>query len=152
MPARGFNRVITAFLIFISGILNASDEGLIIEDVVLIDGTGRQPVEQTSVLVQEDRIVEIIRGKFSSSQRKGARVIDGKHKYLIPGLMDIHIHLAGRIKVTKEGLREVDLDMQKGIRALHGYLYSGVTSIYDSGNIPDYIFALREQERSGSTS
>ena len=35
------------------------------------------------------------------------------------------------------------------IRALHGYLYSGVTSIYDSGNIPDYIFALRDQERAG---
>ena len=144
------HRFVTVFLMIFSGMASAAGESLIIEDVVLIDGTGRQPVEQISVLVQEDRIVEIKRGQFSSSQRKGARVIDAKHKYLIPGMMDVHVHLAGSIKVTKEGLREVDLDRQKGIRALHGYLYSGVTSIYDAGNIPDYIFALREQERSGA--
>ena len=63
-----------------SGMASAVGESLIIEDVVLIDGTGRQPVEQIS--------------------------------------------LAGSIKVTKEGLREVDMDVQKGIRALHGYLYA----------------------------
>ena len=132
-----------------SGMASAAGESLIIEDVVLIDGTGRAPVTQASVLVREERIVEIKRGKFTSSQRKDAWVISGKHKYLIPGLMDVHVHLTGSIKVTKEGLREVELDKQKGIRALHGYLYSGVTSIYDAGNIPDYIFTLREQERSG---
>ena len=143
-------RFITAFLIFLSGIAIAADGSLIIEDVVLIDGTGRQPVKQASVMVQADRIVEIKRGKFSLSRRENARVIDGAHKYLIPGLMDVHVHLAGGTRVTKEGLREVELDRQKGIRALHGYLYCGITSIYDSGNIPDYIFALREQERSGA--
>ena len=149
MSARYLISFITGFLIFFSGILNAAEQRLIIEDVVLIDGTGRPPVTQASVLVREERIVEIKRGKFTSSQRKDARVISGKHKYLIPGLMDVHVHLTGSIKVTKEGLREVELDKQKGIRALHGYLYSGVTSIYDAGNIPDYILALREQERSG---
>ena len=133
-----------------SGMACAAGESLIIEDVVLIDGTGRPPVTQASVLVRGERIVEIKRGKFTGSQRKDARVISGKHKYLIPGLMDVHVHLAGSIKVTKEGLREVELDKQKGIRALHGYLYSGVTSIYDCGNVPDYIFALREQERTGA--
>ena len=141
---------VTIFLIIFSGALNAAGEALIIEDAVLIDGTGRQPVKQISVLVRDERIAEIKRGKFSSSQRKNAQVINAENKYLIPGLMDMHIHLAGSIKVTKDGLREVELDMQKGIRALHGYLYSGVTSIYDSGNIPDFILALREQERSGA--
>ena len=150
MSARYLISFITGFLIFFSGILNAAEQRLIIEDVVLIDGTGRPPVTQASVLVREELIVEIKRGKFTGSQRKDAQVISGKHKYLIPGLMDVHVHLAGSIKVTKEGLREVELDKQKGIRALHGYLYSGVTSIYDCGNVPDYIFALREQERTGA--
>ena len=150
MPARGLNGFIAVFLILFSGISNAAGQHLIIEDVVLIDGTGRQPLHQASVLVREDRIAEIRRGKFSSSLRNEARVIDGRQKYLIPGLVDVHVHLTGSIKVTEAGLREVELDRQKGIRALHGYLYSGVTSIYDSGNIPDYIFALREQERAGA--
>ena len=143
-------RFITAFFIFFSGIANAAAAGLIIEDVVLIDGTGRQPVKQASVLVDADHITEIRRGKFSDDRRENARVINGTDKYLIPGLMDVHVHLAGGTKITRDGLREVDLDRQKGIRALHGYLYSGVTSIYDSGNVPEHIFALREQERSGA--
>ena len=143
-------RFITAFFIFFSGIANAAAAGLIIEDVVLIDGTGRQPVKQASVLVDADRITEIRRGKFSDDRRENTRVINGTDKYLIPGLMDVHVHLAGGTKITRDGLREVDLDRQKGIRALHGYLYSGVTSIYDSGNVPEHIFALREQECSGA--
>jgi imidazolonepropionase-like amidohydrolase len=60
----------------------------------------------------------------------GAR-IDGTGKWAIPGLMDMHVHLRG------------------GLRTLHGFLYSGVTSIYDAGNDPETIFALREKERSG---
>ena len=141
---------IPVFLIIFSGMADAAGESLIIEDAVLIDGTGRQPAAQTSVLVRDDRIVKIIRGKFNGAERSDAQVINGSGKYLIPGLMDAHVHLTGSIKVTQEGLREVALDIPKGMRALHGYLYSGVTSIYDSGNIPDYILPLREQERSGA--
>ena len=32
---------------------------------------------------------------------------------------------------------------------LHSYLYSGVTSVYDAGNVPDYILGLRADERNG---
>lgn len=137
-------------LVFFSGISCAVGQHLIIEDVVLIDGTGRQPVKQASVLVDTDRITEIRRGKFSNARRENALVVNGAGKYLIPGLIDVHVHLAGGTKVGRDGLREVELDRHKGIRALHGYLYSGVTSIYDSGNVPGHIFALREQERAGA--
>jgi hypothetical protein len=41
------------------------------------------------------------------------------------------------------------MDRSQGVRALHSYLYTGVTSVYDAGNVPDYILALRDDERSG---
>ncbi len=138
--------VITA----LSGITGARADNLLIENVALIDGAGRQPLRGVSVLVEDDRIAAIRRGKFSQSRRAHAQVIDGARKYLIPGLMDVHVHLAGSLKVTEQGLREIAIDRNKGIRALHGYLYSGVTTIYDCGNVPDYIFALRDEERSGA--
>ena len=143
-------RIFTGFLIMFCSMTNAAGENLVIEDVVLIDGTGRRPLSQVSILVQDDRIIEIKRGKFSQSRRNNAQVINGAQKYLVPGLMDMHVHLTGSIKVTEQGLREIEFDRQKGVKALHGYLYSGVTSIYDCGNVPDYIFALREQERAGA--
>jgi hypothetical protein len=59
------------------------------------------------------------------------------------------VHLVGSVKITEDALVKVTLDRDQGIRALHGYLYSGVTSIYDSGNTAEYIFTLRNQERTG---
>ncbi|MBT7952633.1 MAG: amidohydrolase family protein [Gammaproteobacteria bacterium] len=143
------NNFVIVFLIFFSCFVHAENRKLLIEDVVLIDGTGRPAIEHASVMVSGERISEIRRGKFSGAERKKAQTINAKGKYLIPGLMDIHIHLIGGVKVSKDGLREASIDMQKGTRALNGYLYSGVTSVYDSGNIPEFIFALRNQERAG---
>jgi imidazolonepropionase-like amidohydrolase len=143
------NNYVAIFLMFFSCFLHAKERNLLIEDATLIDGTGRPAIEHASVMIAGDRIAEIRRGKFSASERKSADTINAAGKYLIPGLMDIHIHLVGAVKVSKEGLREVELDMEKGKRALSGYIYSGVTSVYDSGNIPEFIFSLRNQERAG---
>ncbi len=125
----------------------ADADTLLIENVTLIDGTGRPPVAGAWVLVDNDRIRLISRDSINPPTK--TRRIDGTGKYLIPGLMDLHIHLQGGVKVTPEGLVAADAGKSRGIRALHSYLYAGVTSIYDAGNVPDYILSLREDERSG---
>lgn len=122
---------------------------LIIEQTTLIDGSGREPVANASLLISDGTIRRIIRGSFPPQQRRGAEVIDGRGKYLIPGLMDIHVHLRGGTEVTSSGLRKIKVNKKDGIQMLHSYLYSGVTAIYDMGNNPDYIFALRQEERAG---
>jgi imidazolonepropionase-like amidohydrolase len=127
--------------------MGASADTLLIENVTLIDGTGRAPVAEASVLIEDDTIVRISRD--AQSPPRGSHRIDGSGKYLIPGLMDMHIHLEGSVEVGPEGLSSVSEDKSKGIRALHSYLYSGVTSVYDAGNVPDYILGLRADERSG---
>jgi imidazolonepropionase-like amidohydrolase len=120
---------------------------LLIENVTLIDGTGAEPIVGASVLTDGERIVAIRRSDIDAP--RGTKKIDGSGKYLIPGLMDMHIHLQGRRQVTPEGLVSTDEDRQSGITALHSYLYSGVTSVFDCGNEPDYIFGLRADERNG---
>ena len=141
--------LVTPLLITVSFFTYASDNGLIIENATLIDGTGSPAIQNVSVLVEGEHIKEIKRGRFTEKQRTHSQLINGTGKYLIPGLMDIHIHLVGGVKVTKDGLRKESIDRNKGIRALQGYLYSGVTSLYDSGNIPEFVLSLREDERSG---
>jgi imidazolonepropionase-like amidohydrolase len=126
-----------------------SAQSTIIEGVTLLDGTGRPASKNTSVRIDGSTITQIKRGQFAPQIKAESRVIDGNSKYLIPGLIDVHIHLQGGKEITKEGLVAVATDDAKGIRALHSYLYSGVTSIYDAGNSPKFIFALRDKERSG---
>ena len=61
-----------------------------IRDVTLIDGTGRPALRHRTVLIDKDRIVAM--GGLRLPIGK-AKVIDGRGKYLIPGMIDTHIHL-----------------------------------------------------------
>ena len=109
---------------------------IVIQDVTIIDGTGRAPIAGASVLIEGERITRVARGHIDSPT--GATRIDGRGKFLIPGLIDVHIHLDGAGQPP-----------ETGIRALHGFLYSGFTTVFDAGNDPDYIFGLRARERAG---
>ena len=54
-----------------------------------------------------------------------------------------------RHQITPPRCTDGGPDEGAGIRALHGFLYSGFTSVFDAGNNPDYIFGLRTRERAG---
>lgn len=125
----------------------ADDRRLIIENVTLIDGRGNPPRANMSIVIEGDRIVDILHG--SAKNIKADQRIKGQGKYLMPGLIDAHIHLKGAYPKTIDGQAVMAGDRALGIKTLHGFLYSGVTSVYDSGNSPDYIFGLRQDERAG---
>jgi imidazolonepropionase-like amidohydrolase len=114
------------------------DAPIAIEHVTLIDGTGRSAMTDATVLFQGGRIARVARGTVAVA---GEHRIDGTGKYLIPGLMDIHVHVIGGMGKTR--------DERAGVRALQSYLYCGVTTILDVGNDPDFIFILRDKERTG---
>jgi imidazolonepropionase-like amidohydrolase len=75
--------------------------------------------------------------------------MDGRGKFLMPGLIDTHIHLQGGRVANPDGSRGVGVDIPTGRRFLHGYLYSGVTAVYDAANYDKFIFAMRDAERTG---
>ncbi|MEE8307177.1 MAG: amidohydrolase family protein [Gammaproteobacteria bacterium] len=123
----------------------AGDSSVLIENVTLIDGTGKAPLAGAWVLVEDERIAVISRQPQTVGDT--VRRIDGTGKYLIPGLIDSHIHLPGGR--TGPGNRQMVMDPETGLKVLHGYLYSGVTSVYDSGNHDAFIHKMRADERAG---
>jgi imidazolonepropionase-like amidohydrolase len=125
----------------------AAAETFILDAVTLIDGTGTPGRPDMAVVIEDGRFTAIAPAS-TMAEREGRRV-DARGKFLIPGLMDMHIHLKGGVSVSEQGLREADIDRQTGVEALASYLYSGVTSVFDAGNNPDYILGLREDERAG---
>ena len=125
----------------------ANGDALLIKNVTVIDGTGRPAQAGHWVLVEGGRITQI--RDRSIKAPKGAVVVDGRGKFLIPGLIDTHVHLEGGRKGAMGTDRALVIDKDTGRRMLHGYLYSGVTSIYDCGNHDKFIFAMRDDERSG---
>jgi imidazolonepropionase-like amidohydrolase len=143
-------------------------EELIVDHVTLVDGTGHPKQADMSVGVDKGRITFV--APTSLAPRVAGRHLDGRGKYLMPGLMDVHIHLKGlrggdgRRMVGKdpkgaatgapsplpeEGSVETRESHDAGVAALASYLYSGVTTIYDAGNSPAHILPLRAEERAG---
>lgn len=131
--------IFCAVLLWVPGTCAQQSGPIVIEHVTLIDGTGRPPLRDATVVVNGERIARVAQGPIALPGN--AQHIEGRGKYLIPGLMDVHIHLrGGRGKTTDE---------HQGIQALQSYLYCGVTTVLDVGNNADYIFHLRDLERSG---
>jgi imidazolonepropionase-like amidohydrolase len=125
----------------------AAADTLVVENVTVIDGTGSPSKPAMTVVIADGRFKAVAPTSYLGGV--AGRKIDGRGKFLIPGLMDMHVHLRGGTEITPEGIRKVALKRDEGIAALHSYLYSGVTSIYDAGNVPEYIFEFRGLERSG---
>jgi len=133
------------WLAFPVGLAQADDASVLIENVTLIDGTGKVPLAGAWVLVKGERIAAV--SSQPQTVADSVRRLDGTGKYLIPGIIDSHIHLPGGR--TGAGNRQMVMDPETGVKFLHGYLYSGVTSIYDSGNHGKYIEKMRADERAG---
>lgn len=68
---------------------------VVIRDVTVISATGAPPAPGMTVVLSGGRIQAITTARQAKPPR-GARVVDGRGKYLIPGLWDMHTHLANR--------------------------------------------------------
>ena len=121
--------------------------GYLFEHVTLLDGI-HAPQRDMTVAVAGERITTVTPSALA--QGLPGQRIDGRGKYLIPGLMDVHIHLKGGFDVA--GKVDAELgppDREAGIGALASFLYAGVTTVYDAGNRAEHILPLRADERAG---
>lgn len=98
---------------------------LVVKDVTVIDSAGPRP--GMTVVVRNGRIESV----SSDAAVPGGRIVDGRGKFLIPGLWDLHVHLW-------------DADRQMPL-----FLANGVTGVRDMANRPEVIFPLREEVREG---
>jgi len=142
------NFVFLAALLFAGA---AAAEPIIIDHVTLIDGTGRPAKHDMAVVIDGGKFTLV--GPSVLAQALPGKRIDGTGRYLIPGLFDVHIHLAGfsRGKDWQPGGKETKwtIDRKEGEQALASYLYAGVTTVLDVGNVPENILPLRADERAG---
>ena len=111
----------------------AGAAGILIENVTIIDGSGAALMPGMSVLIGDGLIARIDDSPISAPD--DVMRIDGAGKFLIPGLIDTHVHLRGAADPSDP--KHQKADRREGEEALASYIYSGVTSIYDAGNDPD---------------
>ncbi len=122
---------------------------VVFKNVTLVDVVSKKLREKTTVFVRDNKIERISDSTLAADSR--SEVIDCENRFLIPGMVDSHIHLdyfhpSDPERTSEDSKEDV---RSKLISRLHSYLYCGVTSVYDAGNDPDIIFPLRKLERDG---
>ena len=125
----------------------ARADTVVIEHVTLLDGV-HAPQADMTVAVDGARIAAVTPSAIAHDLQ--GRRIDGRGKFLLPGLMDVHIHLRGGFDPgPTPGGEPAPPNRQEGVEALASFLYAGVTTVVDVGNRPEHILPLRADERAG---
>ncbi len=103
-------------------------------------GDGRV-IESGGVLIKKGRIEGVFEGETPSAGTLKATVIEGSGKTLLPGLIDMHVHLGAPAAVYES---QKDYAPEKIMRrALVTQLYSGVTTVKSVGDGLDDSLKLR---------
>jgi imidazolonepropionase-like amidohydrolase len=109
--------------------------------------TGRVLNQQSILIGADGRIVAIEAGYV---ERQGATVIDQRNRFVLPGLIDSHVHLTSELSADQL-LEEVQLTASdtalRGAENARKTLMAGFTTVADVGAINDAIFALRRAVR-----
>ena len=132
----------------------------------IINGTREMQVQEGQVILVEDgKITGILpyeEGKISDLKASGYEEIDLQGKYILPGLINMHVHLAGNGKPQKKQRDNETLVkkiMSNGLTKAIAYrmvcgfakdeLYSGVTTIRTVGGLGDFDTRLRDDIAAG---
>ena len=94
----------------------------VLKGLTLIDGNGGKPVPNISIVLNKNKIIDIVRNnKFP----KNSKIVDLTGKYITPGLIDAHVHMA--TDPSGSNNRKTTLEM------LRHNLYGGVIAVRDMG-------------------
>jgi imidazolonepropionase-like amidohydrolase len=115
---------------------------------VLLDPADGQVLTRKTLVVQNGKVLKIEDG-FTDSP--GARVVALQDSFVLPGLIDGHVHLSYRDGV--ESLNPVALSPAAqaivGTGTARADLMAGFTTVVDLGGENEVVFALREAAKQG---
>ncbi|SRR5579883_1070856 len=108
----------------------------------VFDGTGAAPLERAAVVVEGHRIADVLRAANVGAER----VVDLPGCTLLPGLIDMHVHLGWGPRSFAPTLATVALGAARNVRAAQA---AGITTVRDVGTQGGVGMAVRDAVRRG---
>jgi len=121
----------------------ASAETIALVGGTVVDLAGKAPIRDAVVVIEDERI-QAIGPRASTSVPPGARVIPMEGRWLIPGLMNMHVHLALNLPGASRIYNETpDSMVLRSLDNAQKSLHSGVTTIRLTGSDAGVDFTLK---------
>lgn len=114
---------------------------------------GEPPLPERTIVVVDERITGVKKGYADPADFEGnVEVVDLKEYFVLPGLMDMHVHLQGELGPgnDSEALRLSPQQMQmRSIMFARRTLEAGFTTLRDVGSSEQEMYALRDGIENG---
>ena len=119
-------------------VVSPSSAQVAITHVTVIDASGRPHPEQ-AIVIEKGRIATVAAVALVKPPNQ-AQIIDGSGKFLIPGLWDMHVHLAG-VTADPAWSKQVLLPL---------LLANGITGVRDMGGDLQILVSWRREIENGT--
>jgi imidazolonepropionase-like amidohydrolase len=115
---------------------------LVLYGATLIDGTGGKPRPNSVVIIHNDKIISIVeKNQYRLIRNEGLQLINLTGRYIIPGLFDMHAHVASVLASS--------YNQSESIEMLKKLLSWGVTTIRNPGGPTAEAVLLKNMVNSG---
>lgn len=123
-----------------------ADGSVIVHAGHLLAEPGKPPQQNKSIIIKDGKVVEIRDGFVS-----GARVVDLSRYYVLPGLIDLHTHVAlpSFDKLTTWTMQRPTQVMLMTLPRLRKMLDSGFTTVRDLGDSSSITYELAKATSTG---
>ena len=106
----------------------------LIRNGTLIDGTGRKPVPDAAILLEDNRIRSIGLDTSVTLPAGSLTQIDAKGGFILPGLIDSHVHLMLEFSSIEQTVQNpFSLKFFQAVNYMRRTIEAGITSVRDAG-------------------
>jgi imidazolonepropionase-like amidohydrolase len=129
--------LLTPLVAFAAANIKAIDDGTLIKNVTVISPERAAPLAHAIVAIRDGKIAEVGTDIVAGSH---AQVIDGHGGFLVPGLIDSHVHVGNQGPLDDDAI-EKHPELLEAYRAQlpRSYLAFGFTTIVDLDLKPDTL-------------
>jgi len=122
------------------------NRSVLFQNVKIFAGNGTV-IERGAVLVRNGKIAQVFDSPPAETKSLDADVQDETGKTLMPGLIDMHVHIGAPGGVYDNPSKYADPNAPD--RRLAAYLFSGITAVRSTGDFLDVSLKLRSEINSG---
>src|SRR5271170_3881336 len=136
-----------AAVLFVASLVPVSlrAELKVLKNFTLIDGNGGPPASGMALIIDNGRI-QWVGPAAQLRAPKSAEVIDLSGKYVMPGIIDLHVHLGATVDLDQRADLLTEANTEKDLKTYASY---GVTAVLSMGTDKDLVIAMRDKQRAG---
>lgn len=113
---------------------------------------GEKPLQKQTITIEDGVITKVEDGYKEFKHANGMNLIQLRNSFVMPGLMDMHVHLQGELGPHNDREALKMSDQLVGMRTVHfgmQTLIAGFTTVRDVGSNSQYMYAYRDAIEKG---